>query len=464
MKEQEILHLLRQYGQDHLLDHYGILSSHDRQGLLQNLLRFDIPLTFELFKKFHLKTDVKDTERAFEPPRAITIPKNELEQKKIDEARIAGESLIRQQKTAVLIVAGGQGSRLGYEGPKGTFPISPIKGKTLFQLFAEQVVASSRRYGATIPLLIMTSEENDKETVGFFHDHNFFGLNPGTVHFFRQGMLPSVTPDGRLLLKSNENLLANPDGHGGSLKALHDTGLLGRLKEQGYEELFYCQVDNPLVKIADPVFLGLHAMTGADASTKVVRRKDVREKVGLYVYLNGRDAVVEYSDIGDEYMSAVDEDGDILYWAGNTAIHVFSLKFIQRLTGHGFVLPYHCAQKTVEYSDHAGRRCAAKVWKFETFVFDAIPLARKTCCMEVLREEEFAPVKNRNGSDSPETARQAMVNLHRSWLRKAGMDIDPDARIEISPLYALDTNELREKTKGGRFIGAKDIYLNSEQL
>jgi len=325
MKEQEILHLLRQYGQDHLLDHYGILSSHDRQGLLQNLLRFDIPLTFELFKKFHLKTDVKDTERAFEPPRAITIPKNELEQKKIDEARIAGESLIRQQKTAVLIVAGGQGSRLGYEGPKGTFPISPIKGKTLFQLFAEQVVASSRRYGATIPLLIMTSEENDKETVGFFHDHNFFGLNPGTVHFFRQGMLPSVTPDGRLLLKSNENLLANPDGHGGSLKALHYTGLLGRLKEQGYEELFYCQVDNPLVKIADPVFLGLHAMTGADASTKVVRRKDVREKVGLYVYLNGRDAVVEYSDIGDEYMSAVDEDGDILYWAGNTAIHVFSL-------------------------------------------------------------------------------------------------------------------------------------------
>lgn len=464
MKEQELLHLLQQYGQDHLVDHYRSLSSQHKFNLLHKTNQCDVHLAFELYKEFHSKKDAAAMERTIEPPQVIAIPKNAREQNIIDEARAAGEALIRQQKAAVLIVAGGQGSRLGYEGPKGTFSISPIKGKTLFQLFAEQVMALSRRYGATIPLLIMTSGENNKDTISFFHAHSFFGLDPEAVYFFQQGMLPTITPDGRLLLKDDGNLAANPDGHGGSLKALHSSGLLGKLTELGYEELFYCQVDNPLVKIADPVFLGLHAMTGADASTKVVRRRDINEKVGLYVYANGRDAVVEYSDIDEDYMSALDEDGDILYWAGNTAIHIFSLGFIQRLTGHGFVLPYHCAQKAIEYTDYTGKRCTTDVWKFETFVFDAIPFAGKTCCMEVMREEEFAPVKNKSGPDSPETVRKAMTSLYRSWLQKAGADVDPDARIEIGPLFALDAGELRKKTGRMRFTGEKDIYLDNEQV
>lgn len=464
MTEQELLHILQQYGQDHLVEHYHALPSHHKHDLLDKALQFNIHLVFELYKEFHSKKDTVQMERTIEPPQVITVPKNTQEQKRIDEARISGESLIKQQKVAVLIVAGGQGSRLGYEGPKGTFPVSPIKGKTLFQLFAEQVAALSRRYGVAIPLLIMTSQENNKETVSFFHRHNFFGLSPENVHFFQQGMLPTITPDGKLLLNGDGNFVVNPDGHGGSLKALHDSGLLRKLTEQGYEELFYCQVDNPLVKIADPVFLGLHIVTDSDASTKVVRRQAIQEKVGLYVYLNGRDAVVEYSDIGEDYMSALDEDGDILYWAGNTAIHIFSLAFIQRLTDHGFVLPYHCAQKVVEYTDHTGNNCATDVWKFETFVFDAIPFAGKTCCMEVVREEEFAPVKSKDGPDSPETAKRAMTNLHRSWLRKAGIEAGPDAKIEISPLFALDSIELQEKIKNKKFTGKKDIYLNKEDV
>jgi len=464
MTEQELLHLLQQYGQDHLVDHYSGLSSQHKRDLLHKTNQCDVHLAFELYKEFHSKKDAAAMERTFEPPQVITIPKNDREQKIIDEARAAGEAMIRQQKAAVLIVAGGQGSRLGYEGPKGTFPISPIKSKTLFQLFAEQVISLSRRYGTTIPLLIMTSRENHKDTIGFFHAHSFFGLDPEAVYFFQQGMLPTITPDGRLLLKNDGSFVANPDGHGGSLKALHDCGLLEKLTELGYEELFYCQVDNPLVKIADPVFLGLHTMTGADASTTVVRRREINEKVGLYVYANGRDAVVEYSDIGEGYMSALDEDGDILYWAGNTAIHIFSLGFIQRLTGHGFVLPYHCAQKAIEYTDHTGKSFTTDVWKFETFVFDAIPFAGKTCCMEVVREEEFAPVKNKSGPDSPETVRKAMVGLYRSWLQKAGADVGPDARIEIGPLFALDAVELFEKIKGRTFTGNKDLYLDNEQL
>lgn len=459
MTEQELLRILQQYGQGHLADHYHTLPSQQRHDFLRKILQFDIHLAFEIHKEFCLKKDTGHTTRTIEPPLVVTIPKNIEEQKRIEKARVTGESLIRQQKVVVLIVAGGQGSRLGYEGPKGTFRISPIKDKTLFQLFAEQVTALSRRYGATIPLLIMTSRENDRETVKFFHAHNFFGLSPETVHFFQQGMLPTITPDGKLLLRGDGDFVVNPDGHGGSLKALHDSGLLKQLTDQGYEELFYCQVDNPLVKIADPLFLGLHATTGADVSTKVVRRQDLNEKVGLYVYVNGRDAVVEYSDVGDDYMSALDEDGNILYWAGNTAIHIFSLAFIRRLTDHGFVLPYHCAQKSVEYIDHTGRSCATDVWKFETFVFDAIPLAGRTCCMEVVREEEFSPVKNKEGNDSPQTARKAMIGLHRSWLQKAGIDTDPDTKIEISPLFALDSIELQEKIKHMKFPEKKDVYI-----
>lgn len=463
MTEQELLHVLQQYGQDHLVDYYHALSSQHKHDFHRKILQLDIHLVFELYKKFCSKKDTRQMIRTIEPPQVFTVPKNVQEQKKIEEARTAGETLIKQQKVAVLIVAGGQGSRLGYEGPKGTLRISPIKGKTLFQLFAEQVMALSRRYGVTIPMLIMTSQENDKDTIKFFHTHNFFGLSPETVHFFQQGMLPTTTSDGKLLLKGDGNFVANPDGHGGSLKALHDSGLLRKLTEQGYKELFYCQVDNPLVKIADPVFLGLHAITGADASTKVVRRQDIQEKVGLYVYVNGRDAVVEYSDIGGDYMSALDENGNIMYWAGNTAIHIFSLALIQRMTDHGFVLPYHCAQKAVEYTDHNGKSCTTDVWKFEAFVFDAIPFAGKTCCMEVIREEEFAPVKNKDGPDSPETAQKAMINLHRSWLRKAGADVGFDTRIEIGPLFALDNIELLEKIKGRKFPGKKDIYLDIEK-
>jgi UDP-N-acetylglucosamine/UDP-N-acetylgalactosamine diphosphorylase len=459
MTEQELLRVLQQYSQDHLADYYHTLPSQQKHDLIRKILQFDIHLVFKLYKEFCLKSDTGDMIRTIEPPRVVAIPKNIQEQKRIEEARVTGESLIKQQKAAVLIVAGGQGSRLGYEGPKGTFRISPIKDKTLFQLFAEQVMALSRRHGVTIPLLIMTSQENNKDTVKFFHIHNYFGLHPETVHFFQQGMLPTITPEGKLLLNGDGNFVVNPDGHGGSLKALHDSGLLRKLTEQGYEDLFYCQVDNPLVKIADPVFLGLHAATGADISTKVVRRQDIREKVGLYVYVNGRDTVVEYSDLGDDYMSALDENGDILYWAGNTAIHVFSLAFIQRLTDHGFILPYHCAQKAVEYTDHIGKYSAADVWKFETFVFDAIPFAVKTCCMEVIREEEFAPVKNKDGNDSPETARDAMMSLHRNWLKEAGMKTDPDVRVEISPLFALDGTELQQKIKGMEFTKKKDIYI-----
>ncbi len=462
MTERKFLRIFKKHNQHHILDHYKNLSPQKQNTFLQGLEGLDFDLIFALHKDFCHKQTLSRITQDIRPASIITIPTSSEEKAFKEKARTIGESLIRKEKIAALIVAGGQGSRLGFEGPKGTFPITPVEKKTLFQLFSESLQAMSMRYHTTIPLLIMTSIENHQDTLNFFESHNFFGLARDSIHFFQQGMLPSITPDSKLLLRDETNLFMNPDGHGGSLKALYDSGLLTYLIEKGVSELFYCQIDNPLVRIADPVFLGYHIMMNADISTKVVRRINIKEKVGVYVSVNGRDTIIEYSDLSPEKMSALDDHGDILYWAGNTAIHVLGLPFIRRLTQRGFALLYHCAEKSVQAIGPNGKLTKTQCWKFETFVFDAISLTEKTCCMEVARNEEFSPVKNREGADSPETASRAMNNLYRGWLEETGMAIPPDTQIEISPLFALDKEELVSKLKGSRLDIEGDVYLEEK--
>lgn len=458
MTEQDFLKTLENYGQYHILDHYRSLTSQQRSMFLDNSRDLDIHLVLKLHRHF---TNSANSPRIGDvsPPGVVCIPRTSREKDDALNARSVGESLVARQKVAVLVVAGGQGSRLGFEGPKGTFPLSPVKGKTLFQLFAEQVRSLSVRFGVTIPFLIMTSTDNHEDTVRFFQRNRHFGLAPDSVHFFSQEVLPAVSPDGKLILRDKVHFYTSPNGHGGSLKGLSDSGLLARLIAAGYEELFYCQVDNPLVRIADPVFLGHHALAQAQASTKVVRRRSVDEKVGVYLNVNGRQAVIEYSDLDESYMQALDEKGGILYWAGNTAIHIFSLSFIRDLNRDGFALPYHCARKSAYVAFSDWEPANIDVWKFETFVFDAIPLAERSCCMEIAREEEFAPVKNKEGPDSPDTARRALIDLHRTWLQKAGVEIPPEVKVEISPLFALTEEEAAEKLRTRKVIVSPDIYI-----
>ena len=460
MTEQELLRTLQQHNQLHILDNYRALPAHQKDAFLRNALSLDIHGLMKIYKDHHSGKGKGTAADAIRPADIICISGDQQGKSGDKEARAVGESLIRGGKVAVLIVAGGQGSRLGFEGPKGSFPLSPVKNKPLFQLFAEQVMALSLRYGSTIPLLIMTSSDNHADTVAFFEKHRHFGLPPETVSFFPQEVMPAVSPDGQLVLKDKARLYTSPNGHGGSLKAIYDSGILSKLTASGYRDLFYCQVDNPLVKIADPAFLGYHSMADAQVSTKVVRRRSVDEKVGVYVNLNGKDAIIEYSDIDPAYMTALDEKGDILYWAGNTAIHIFSLSFIDDLNRDGFALPYHCAVKSAYVISADWEPTLVDVWKFETFVFDAIPLAKRTCCMEVAREEEFAPVKNKEGNDSPDTARQAMIEQYRGWLARAGIDAPADAKIEISPLFALNAEEFAGRAGKERIITSPEIYID----
>ena len=459
MQREEILSLLKEYGQHHILRHYHGLSAEKKRGFLRDLKGLDLKAVFDLHMKFSLESGIGRPFQDVCSAPIVTIPRAPAEIAAREEVRLLGESLIRENQVAVLIVAGGQGSRLGFEGPKGKFPITPVQKKSLFQLFAEAVKAISLRYQGLLPLLIMASRENRQETTQFFESHRFFGLNGDAVYFFEQEMLPTLTPEGQLILGDDTHLLVNPDGHGGSLKALYKSGLLENLTQKGFTELFYCQVDNPLVKIADPVFIGHHKREGAEISTKVVRRRDPEEKVGIYGTVNGRPTIVEYSDFHPEEYRALDGQGNIRHWAGNIAVHMISLPFIQRLNVHGFALPYHRAVKKAEALGPGGSKATIESWKFESFVFDSIPLASKTCCLEVNREEEFSPVKNRQGKDSPDTARAAMNNLYRSWLAEAGAVLAPEARVEISPLYALDKEELIRKLQGKKLVIREDRYF-----
>ncbi|MDP2924360.1 MAG: UTP--glucose-1-phosphate uridylyltransferase [Candidatus Omnitrophota bacterium] len=459
MEEEYFLNLLKKYNQTHILRHYQSLSLPEKEKFISEMENLDFELAFSLYEKIsQQKSPVKHRIDIY-PSRIFSIPKNSDEQMQREEARILGESLISKNKIAVLIVAGGHGSRLGFNGPKGMFPISPIKNKSLFQLFAESVRALSLRYKVVIPLLIMTDTEMLPEVKDFFKTHNFFGLDPQTVHLFEQEMLPTLTVDGKLILKDKTHLFVNPNGHGGCIKALHDSGLLKKLIEDGYSDLFYCQIDNLLVKIMDPAFVGYHKMEDSEISTKIVRRRSCKEKVGIFAAENGKAKVIEYSELDPDNRCILDNNGRIRDWAGNTAIHMISLVFVQRLKEHGFSLPYHQAIKMVNSFGAQGEIAEIKGWKFETFIFDAIPLAKNTCCMEISREEEFAPLKNNHGDDSPETVRKILSNMYKNWLNDAGIKVEPQIKVEISPLFALSKEELHSKIKGGSIRGDKDIYL-----
>ncbi len=459
ISKEEIFRHLEKYGQQHILHHYQGLPPQEKNDFLGELQGLDLAIVFQLYEKFSKERDDSRLFYDISPAPILALPKTRREKEERDEARLVGERLIRENRVAVLIVAGGQGTRLGFAGAKGKFLISPVKKKSLFQILAESVRAISLRYQAMIPLLIMTSQENRQETQQFFESNNFFGLDANNLYFFDQEMVPTITPGGKLILSDDTHLVANPDGHGGSLKALYQSGLLGNLTAKGFSELFYCQVDNPLVKIADPVFIGHHRMEESEISTKVVRRRDPEERVGVYGMVNGRPGIIEYSDFRPEEYRALDERGNIRHWAGNIAVHIISLSFVQRLNLHGFALPYHRAVKDVEVLGQGGKGEKIPAWKFETFVFDAIPLARKTCCLEVIREEEFSPVKNQRGNDSPETVRVAMNHLHRRWLKEAGAEVAPEAQVEISPLFALDQEEVVEKLKGKKLTIREDKYI-----
>ncbi len=469
----ELKSRLEAHGQMHVLRWWGELSASQRQRLARQIDSLDLERIRALWasrqhagQKAQTEDLAEGARRAVPPASIVRLPQTPQAREDWDRAHQKGEELLQAGRVGALLVAGGQGTRLGFEKPKGMFPIGPVSQASLFQILAEQVLARSRRAGKPIPYFIMTSDATHEETIAFFSSHDFFGLPRGDVFFFEQGNMPAVdAATGKLLLADKGMLSTSPDGHGGMLAALAKAGLLDEMKRRGIELLHYHQVDNPTAIVCDPVFPGFHAERGAEMSIKVVAKRSAGERMGVAVDVDGRTQIIEYSDLPPEVAGKTDERGDLLLWAGSTAIHVFSRSFLDRVAHSDTALPFHIAHKKVPYCDEQGAHVAPErenAYKFERFIFDALPAARRSLVLETDRGREFNPVKNATGDDSPQTAREALLRLHRGWLRAAGAIVDDQTTVEISPLFALDADEVRARVRPGARVTEGTLFSPSK--
>jgi len=467
MSIQSIKEKLKAVGQERVLRFYDTLDDAGKAKLLGQLEALDFNTLPGLVKEYVISKPKIDLPKDIKPVQAYPRFADTAEYK---SALARGKELLKEGKVAAFLVAGGQGTRLGYEGPKGEYPVTPIKNKPLFQVFAEQLLAHGKAAGRPIPWYIMTSDVNDAPTQAFFKKHNFFGYDPKLVRFFQQGMIPAFSNSGELLLASKDSLALSADGHGGSLRALRKTGALDDMKARGVVHLSYFQVDNPIVHTIDPLFIGLHDLTGSEMSSKTIAKAGPLEKVGNFCIGDGKTQVIEYSDLPESLAKETNPDGSLKFNAGSIAIHALRVDFIDRLTAPGsdLKLIWHRAEKKVPFVDDAGnlvKPTEPNGVKLEQFVFDAIPLAKNALVYTTAREEEFSPVKNAEGNDSPATSKRDQIRRAARWLEAAGVKVprkadgEPDAIIEISPLFAATAEELKTKQLPKQIDAGASVYL-----
>ncbi|MES2436875.1 MAG: UDPGP type 1 family protein [Patescibacteria group bacterium] len=449
-----------------------VITTNDLIGAIQPQAKLEKQLkNFDLSYLASLAQDYVVNKPMVEMPKDIQAVKTysrnpTLKQRSFyKKAEMAGRELVREGKVGAFLVAGGQGTRLGYDGPKGEYSVTPVKNKSLFQVFAEQLLSYSKEAGKTIPWYIMTSDINRTATEKFFVENKYFGYNKSDIFFFEQGMMPAFDmTTGKLLLAEKDSLALSPDGHGGSLKALRVSGALADMQKRGIEHLSYFQVDNPMVHAIDYRFLGMHALTDSEMSSKVVPKVSATEKVGNFVVADGKVQVIEYSDMPEELAKTTNSDGSLKFNAGSIAIHALSVKFIERLTSDGNLkLPWHRAEKKVAFLDASGALVKPEkpnAVKLEQFIFDALPLAQNALVYETDRAEEFSPVKNAEGNDSPLTSRQHQVARAQRWLKELGVEVHPESVVEIDPLFAASRDQLKaRKLEVEQIVASEKIYF-----
>lgn len=450
---------LERAGQGHLLRFHDELAERERAALLAQIDALDLESLPALVDAYVRNKPVYTLPPGVKPARYFPAdpasPSNPWDHADMFDA---GEKLVRAGKVAAFVVAGGQGSRLGFEGPKGCFPAGVITEKSLFQLFAEYLLGVGDRYGTVPPFYVMTSPLNHDATVEFFRANRNFGLREDGVMFFRQGVMPSLDiHTGKVLLAGKGEVATNPDGHGGSITALHASGALADMRRRGVEHISYFQVDNPHTKVIDPVFIGLHAAgkgSSGEMSSKMIAKRAPEEKVGMFCEVDGKVEVVEYSDLPMDLQRERESGGRLRFVAGNAALHMLSVEFVGRLaTDPSFALPYHRAEKKVECVDPATgaevKPAAPNAVKLERFVFDALPRAKASVVLEVDRVEEFAPIKNATGADSVESSHALQTLRAARWLAACGVGVPmkpdgtPDCVLEVSPRTATRAEELK---------------------
>jgi UDP-N-acetylglucosamine/UDP-N-acetylgalactosamine diphosphorylase len=442
--------LLESHSQAHLLKFWDRLEPQQQRSLADQIRSIDFTLVQQLQG---LISDNGGRRDAADFVPASVTPAGDLE---TGYLHTLGAKALSTGQVGVILVAGGQGTRLGFDGPKGTYPIGALSGDSLFKIHSRKILALERSYDAEICFYIMTSPANDAATKAFFADNGNFGLADDRVLFFTQGTYPALTPEGKLILDRPDHVFAGPDGHGGTIRALFDSGMLNDMSQRGISTLFYFQVDNPLVDIAAPAFIGYHLQKASDMSVKVCAKRDAAEGLGVVVDRDGHRAVVEYSELTDEQKHETGPDGELRFKYGSVAIHVFDRDFLAREAQAD--LPFHRAHKKVPFCRDDGtteKPDSPNAYKFEKFIFDVLPDANTSTIVEFAREDEFAPLKNATGNDSPDSVRPAMSRKFARWLEACDVrvprnpDGSPRSRIEIDPVYANSPGELKERMPPG---------------
>jgi UDP-N-acetylglucosamine/UDP-N-acetylgalactosamine diphosphorylase len=457
---ERLLKKLAPIGQEHLLAFWDQLNSGQRHVLTHQIEDIDVELFRELQAEFAESAASGGDEKSkwaalaarAKPPAAMRLDGSGVSFK-VDDARAKGAELLQAGQVGMILVAGGLGTRLGFDRPKGLFPLGPLSGRTLFQILLEELLAVCRRYGVRIPLYVMTSPATDEITRAFLKENRWFGLPAEDCFVFQQATMWAVDDRfERILLESHGSLFLGPDGHGGMLAALVKSGLLAEAEKRGIQHFFYGQIDNPLLTVCDEVFLGSHVLAGSQMTTQVVKKREALERVGNVVSIDGKTQVIEYSDLPDEFAKERSEDGALKLWAGNLAVHALDVAFLGRCAKQKNSLPFHAAHKKVPHVDETGKLVepeAPNALRFEQFIFDLLPLAERALAVEVDAAEAFAPVKNSDddATDNPKTARAAMMAKARTFLRAAGAKVADDVEVEVNPLWASGVGEAAQKVR-----------------
>jgi len=470
-----IVEQLQQAGQSHLLAFANQLDEHELQSLLQQIKCLDLQLVNQLFIQHNdtnnpafLNVDAANNPSIM-PPFALRLnEENTPSGVTRRQAMTEGERLLRAGKVAALIVAGGQGSRLGFDKPKGMLPIGPVSQRTLFQMLANKIEALQRHYEVTIPLLIMTSPSVHHETEGYFKEHDYFGLND-SITFFCQDTLPVVdSQTGQILMQSPHEISVSPNGHGGMIEALVADKLLDKYQQAGIEHFFFGQIDNPLSPTCCPELIGFHSLTGSAMTLQAIAKQHAQDKTGNIVQIDDRIQMIEYTEMPTHLAEQTTPEGKPTFWAANIAVHIFQTSFLQQLAQDPTTLPLHAAHKAVAHIDHLGNQIQPiepNAIKFERFIFDALSVSPKTTVIEAKRSRVFAAVKNHASAsfNTVDTCQQAISKLHRNWLIAAGVQVDMNITVEIDPCWARNAQEVREHPDLPHTIDT-DIFLTSSRF
>jgi UDP-N-acetylglucosamine/UDP-N-acetylgalactosamine diphosphorylase len=453
----DLVATLARAGQQHLLAFWNRLDEPAQRSFALQLEAVDWPLVEQMRRLAagdgHGRTPPVNLSAAITPS-CLRLGDASNRIPPADAIRRGTESLGAGQIGAIL-VAGGQGTRLGCHGPKGLCSVGPVSKANLFEVLLGRLVAVRRRYGRDVPLAIMTSSATDAETRSFLADHACCGLDPDRVFVFRQHDLPALdAATGDLLLDGPGHLAVAPDGHGGMLVALAEAGGLAWFGSQGVEHIVSFQVDNPLAMPLAAEFLGYHLLSGADFSTQVVCKQEPGERVGVVVNSDGRHCVVEYIDLPAEAAAERLPDGRLRFHAGSIAVHAFAKTFLDRVASRHDSLPLHLAFKVVPFLDAAGHRVvptSPNAHKFERFIFDLMPLAKRVCVVEIEPSEGFAPLKNPIGaaSDTAAHVHAALVAHARRLLAKAGIDVAEGVDVELAADRVIDETDIKGLLESG---------------